>query len=237
MRLAFLMTMSLIFLSGKTLFSHENIIYAVQPKTTTLSSRFETILSGVYSLNNRYVNESGLALSGLYHLRENLAVELQGNWLLRRHNSELYRKITSIETGDIKNAFAVVNYYRATWLLNAALEWSVLYGKLSFYDVALGDVGIYALAGIGLVGLELTDPANSLVSDKILKGNGILPFQFTTPFGVGMRIHFAQHFGLRFELRDNVQVLWAPQGTAQSVTSLYDVSHKIWLTFGVAYVF
>ena len=218
MRLAFLMAMALVLFSGKTAFAREEGVYAVQPKHTALASRFETVFSGVYNLSNRYVSESGLALAGIYHVRENLAIELQGNWFLHRQKSELYEKITALSIGDVKNAFALVNYYRATWLVNAAFQWSILHGKLSFYDVVLGDVGIYALAGIGLMGLELAD-----------SGNGALPFQLTTPFGAGLRRHFAPHFGLRLEVRDNVQVLWTSQSS--------DISHKIWLTLGVAYVF
>jgi outer membrane beta-barrel protein len=226
MRSAFLMAMIVILFLGKTALSLDEGIYVVQPKATALASRFETVLAGVYNLNNRYVSEGGLALAVLYHVRENLAAELQGNWFLKRQNSEIYEKITALSFSDVKNAFAAVNYYRATWLINAAMEWCLLYGKLAFHNVGLGDVGVYTLAGIGVMGLELADSAER-----------VLPFQLTTPFGAGLRVYFARHFGLRLEVRNNVQVLWIPQATVNSASSFYNISHKIWLTLGVTYVF
>jgi len=212
----------------------ENLLYVAQPKSVMLVNRFELVLSGLYNLNNRYVGESGLSLAGIYHINEVIALELQGSWLLNRANSDLFQKIMLAKNNE---AFSLARYYRSVWNLQALVRWNVIYGKISFYDFVLGDLGIYFLAGLGFLGLELVKPDLNSAKPVHLKGHGVLSSQFTTPFGFGLALYFLQHFSIRFEIRDNIQVVWTEKNTGGYDIPLFNISHKMWAMLGVGYVF
>jgi hypothetical protein len=53
-------------------------IYTVQGKQRLVAGSFELAPQIAFSINDRFTAHSGLLLSGIYHLKENVAVELSG---------------------------------------------------------------------------------------------------------------------------------------------------------------
>jgi outer membrane beta-barrel protein len=214
-------------------------VYVVQPKVVGLANHFETVLLASAGLNTRYVGEAGALISLIYHIRESLALELQGGWLFGRYNSSTFSQLSSLKDASgnviIDNdgtaygyKMSPVDYYRVPWLATLNFQWTPFYGKLAFHNLAFGDFGIYFLVGAGVSGLELINPA-SASADVITKG--AIPIQMTTSYGAGIRVHFSSRWGLRLEVRDNVLALWTRD------ESSFDIAHKVNVQLGVSYVF
>lgn len=195
----------------------DNLIYVVQPKNVPLANRGEIVLAGMYNLNNGFVGETGLSLSGLYHLNEIVTLEMQVAGLFNRFNADYYAKVTEFK-------FPLVKYYRTLFLAQFLVDWQLLYGKVSFFDFYLGDLSIYLVSGFGVMGLELPEEKKMV-------------FNLTTPFGVSARLYFANHFSLHLDLRDNVQALQTEKNVAGYATASFSISHKVWAMMGLGYVF
>ena len=203
-------------------------IYVIQVKPRLVSGSFEFAPQYVQSVNDRFTSHLGFLVSGIYHLRENVAFELAGGYLWGR-DSDMTTEIRYKEKLAPEN----VQRYRLNWVATADMQWSPAYGKVILQDLVLGQFNLYLSVGAGATGLYLEDwntpgkPYPELVAAP----------QLTTTFGGGLRFYFTDWLGVRFEVRDYVQPLVAPKEIVDEQYSTFDVSNTVLAQLGVSFVF
>jgi outer membrane beta-barrel protein len=202
-------------------------IFVIQRKPILVAGAFELSPQFVQSVNSRFVDHTGFIFSGIYHIKENVAVEFAaGN--LWSNDTDLTQELIQKE----HLAPEYVKFYELTWLATADLQWSPIYGKLSIYDRVMGEFNLYMSVGAGLTGLRLEnkrdDPGNYLIEDDT---------QLTATYGGGFRFYFTDWFGVRFEVRDYVQALAVYQDQTQTGESSYDVANTVLSQLGLSLIF
>jgi hypothetical protein len=125
-------------------------IYVIQVKPRLVAGSFEFSPQFAQSINDRFTTHTGFIVSGIYHLKENVAFELAGGYLWGR-DTDMTVEIRQKE----RLAPELVQLYRLTWLATADLQWSPIYGKVSLHDLILGQFNIYLSVGAGATGLQL----------------------------------------------------------------------------------
>lgn len=226
-------------------------IFVVQSKPRLVAGSFEFTPQIALSVNDRFTSHSGLILSGIYHLQENVAVELSVGGFFwwddpfgaNDRGPRLGGRDTDM-TVEIRQkerlAPELVQLYRLTWLTTADLQWSPIYGKVSVHDFSLGQFNLYLSVGAGVTGLQLENQqalGEYYVLDGPL-GTDIGPMSLTTTFGGGLRFYFGQYFGVRFEIRDYVNALQVLQSEVTSEPfSTFDVTNTVLAQVGVSFIF
>lgn len=219
--------------------------------TFHLKDRAEFIVQGTYDLQDRYVQQFGMAAQLLYHLEDSLTLGLQGGWMFGQTDAFLYEQLANltnldgspVETPDghpIQFLGPYARYIRKPWFLSADIQWHPLQGRLAFHDVEVGHFQGFFSVGAGLVGLKLLDPnkgANHLVEVPLPHS-----VQFAATFGGGVRIYLGSSFSLHVELKDYVTAVEARTDLAIAPTtpgyySSFYVSHSPQLMAGAGFVF
>lgn len=224
----------------------EETIFVVQGKPFLAQGRFELTPQFAQSVNDSFTSHTGLMVSGLYHLKENVAVEATVGafmWVDERSgNPRLGGRDTdlTVELRQKENlAPERVKLYQFPYLLAANLQWSPMYGKVNIQDFVLGQFNLYLSVGAGIAGLQLetlTPGPNSQTFVELT--SAIAP---TTSFGGGLRFYFTDWLGVRVEVRDYVMPLAVFQSGANAIADAdapsFDVTNLILAQFGVSFVF
>lgn len=226
-------------------------IFVVQSKPRLVAGSFEFAPQLAFSVNDRFTSHTGLILSGIYHMQENVALEVSvGGFFwwddpfgenapgprLGGRDTDMTIEIRQKERLQPE----LVQLYRLTWLTTADLQWSPIYGKVSLHDVQLGQFNLYLSVGAGVTGLQLE---NQQALGEFYRLNGPLgadigPMSLTTTFGGGLRFYFGQYFGVRFEIRDYVNALSVLQEEVTSEAfSTFDVTNTVLAQVGVSFIF
>lgn len=226
-------------------------IYTVQGKQRLVAGSFELAPQVAFSINDRFTAHSGLLLSGIYHLKENVAVELSGGGFMwwddpfgaTDTGPRLGGRDTEM-TVEIRNkerlAPELVQLYRLTWFTTADLQWSPIYGKVAVQGLQLGQFNLYLSVGAGVTGLQLEDQQNLGTYLRLPGplGADIGPMSLTTTFGGGLRFYFGDWFGVRFEIRDYVNALSVlTQDVSSEAISTFDVTNTVLAQAGVSFIF
>jgi outer membrane beta-barrel protein len=226
--------------------TNEETIYVVEAKPHLVRGRFELAPQIVTSLGEQFVAHSGVFLSALYNIRENLAVEVIGgaffwwdsgaypNGRLGGRPADMTLEIRKEGLQPAERA----DLYTYTWLAAADLQFSPLYGKVNFHDVLLGQFNAYLSVGLGVGGLQLeSDKPDEL--EKIPGAfGGNTPMQALASFGGGIRLYFNDRIGLRFEVRDYVAPLAVYKSDVPSLAaSSSDVLNTVLAQLGVSFIF
>ena len=144
-------------------------------------------------------------------LQENLAVEIAGSIFNSGFYSDLATELLDFE----QLAPQEVDLKQMEHFAAISLQYSALYGKLNFYDVAI-DYDVYVTGGFGFVTtLEtcdvIADAAAGCTGGEHLPGRSLWrPADFSDGFkiagnlGLGLRAYFYDFLGVRFEVRDIV---------------------------------
>jgi len=227
--------------------TNEETIFVVQAKPHLVAGRFEIAPQIVQSIGDKFVSHTGVLISGIYHLKENVALEIAGgtfawwdpfgaqpNPRLGGHLADMTLELRKESLSPTEHA----DVYTYTWLAATDLQFSPLYGKVSFHDVALGQFNLYLSVGLGLVGLQLdsTLKADTLVD---LPQPAMAP---TATFGGGVRFYFSEWLGVRIELRDYVAPLSVyaeknPNGVKGDALSSFNVQNLFLAQLGVSFLF
>lgn len=201
----------------------EETIYVVQGKPFLVAGDFEIAPQIAQSVNDSFTSHSGLLISGIYHLKENVAFELAagafGWWdvggpRLGGRDSELTVELREKESLAPER----VKLYQFPWLIAGDAQWSPLYGKVSLHDLVLGQFNLYLSVGASVFGLQL----EALTQNGVTKSYVELPntldvlpaMGLSTTFGGGMRFYFTDWLGIRLEVRDYVIPLAVREGAA-----------------------
>lgn len=230
----------------------EETVYVVQGKRYLVAGNFEISPQFAQSVNDQFTSHTGLLLSGIYHLKENVAFEVAGGifgWWdaagprLGGRDSDL-----TVELRDRESlAPERVKLYQFPWMVAADAQWSPFYGKVSFQDVALAQFNLYLSVGAGVFGLQLeslTRVGDRAPPVELPPTFGSLPpMALSTTFGGGLRFYFADWLGVRLEVRDYVIPLAVRQpsegspGVADADGPTFDVTNLVLAQLGVSFVF
>ena len=218
-------------------------IFAVQYKARLVGGSFEISPQFIQSVNNRFVSHTGMMLSVVYNLGENMAVQgsLGGfGWWDSTNNRPYLGGKETATTKELRDrerlAPELVKLLWHTWVATADLQWSPVYGKVSVHDAILGSFNVYLSVGAGLTGLGISPDS----ADVTLPGpfdSPLPPMTITTTFGGGLRFYFLDWLGVRFELRDYVSALSMPTSIDGVTLSTFEVRNTLLAQLGLSFVF
>jgi outer membrane beta-barrel protein len=195
--------------------TQDDRVKSVQRKLYIKRGRFELAPSVLLNVNDPYYARLGAQVRFAFYPADTLAIALRGA-LIQTLPSDDVRQAT--RTLQSRIFFSVPN-----WSVMGDLEWSPLYGKVSFFNSILHLDG-YVLAGGGVVFTErtgTTDPAT------------MQPRPISPAFDLGI--------GLRFVAKDflsvnvglvNTTYVDTPRGTTKGVTQ-----NLMMLSAGVSFFF
>lgn len=237
-------------------FADTQTTYVIQGRTRLLRSSFEIAPQFLQSVNDRFISHTGLMLSGVYNIKENIAFEASFGAFGWWDDPQQFLNAPSLETGprfggrdtdttaELNNRERLrpelVKLYRLTWLAMGDFQWSPIYGKVSVHDLLLGQFSVYLSVGAGFAGLtnelaeDLPNPAD-IVADPLGLEFGAV--QLTTSIGGGLRFYFLDWLGIRFEIRDYVQPLaLLARQSDEAVQSTFEVRNTLLVQMGVTFV-
>jgi outer membrane beta-barrel protein len=224
----------------------EETIYVVQGKRFLAQGHFELTPQLAISVNDSFTAHTGLLVSGLYHLKENVAVEATAGafgWIDSRSGAPRLGGRDSDLTVELRQkenlAPERVKLYQFPWLFAGNLQWSPMYGKVSVHDLVLGQFNLYLSVGAGIAGLQLETLTPGVAREEFVQLTS--PFAPITSFGGGLRFYFTDWLGVRLEVRDYVMPLAVFQNGANAVEDAdvpsFDVTNLILTQLGVSFVF
>lgn len=239
--------------------TNEETIFVVQSKPFLVGGSFEIAPQIAQTVNDRFTSHTGLLLSAMYHIKENVAVAVTGGvfvWpdtdcfaaggpapttrplcLLGGRDTDLTVEIRDKE----RLAPEHVQLYQLTWMATSDLQWSPAYGKISLHDFVLGQFNLYLSVGAGVVGVQLENdqiPNEFVPIPGPFGSQDLPPVAFTTTLGGGLRFYFTDWLGVRLEIRDYVTPLAVLQRDVPTDTfSTFDVTNTLFAQAGVSFVF
>jgi outer membrane beta-barrel protein len=224
----------------------EETIYVVQGKRFLAQGHFELTPQLAFSVNDSFTSHTGMLVSGLYHLKENVAIEATAGafgWVDSRSGAPRLGGRDSDLTVELRQkenlAPERVKLYQFPWLVAGNLQWSPMYGKVSIHDLVLGQFNLYLSVGAGLAGLQLETLTPGVAAEEFVALTS--PVAPITSFGGGLRFYFTDWLGVRLEVRDYVMPLAVFQNGANAVEDAdvpsFDVTNLILTQLGVSFVF
>lgn len=224
----------------------EETVFVVQGKRFLSQGRFELTPQIAQSVNDQFTSHTGVLVSGLYHLKENVAVEATvgvfGWWDQGGTAPRLGGRDTDL-TIELRQKEQLaperVKLYQFPFLAAGNLQWSPLYGKVNVSDLVLGQFNLYLSVGAGVAGLQLETLTPGPVDKTFVTLNN--PIALTTTFGGGLRFYFTDWLGVRVEVRDYVMPLSVFQSGVNAVADAdaptFDVTNLVLTQLGVSFVF
>lgn len=182
--------------------TQDDRVKSVQRKLYIKRGRFELAPAGIINVNDPYYTRMGVQLRAAFYPADTLAIAARFA-LMQTLPSDDVRQATRTLQSRI---FFSVPYWNAM----ADLEWSPLYGKVSFFNSILHLDG-YLLAGGGVVFTERTgtpDPANN---------DQPRPINPAFDLGLGLRFVVKDFFAVNLGLT-NTTYVDTPRGTTKGVT-------------------
>jgi outer membrane beta-barrel protein len=181
-------------------------VHIVQKKPFADEGRHEFALFPVaVQVNGKFTKHTGSALHYTYHLQENFALQVLGqyNWYSNesRFNLELIDKVR--EQAQAASSLLLV------WGAQAGVEVTPLYGKFAFYDNQLAQFSLVISGGAGFGGsrhLIRPEVDNQVDGEtfKVPARFGSAGTKFLGSVGGGVRLQFGDSYALRLEVKDIV---------------------------------
>jgi outer membrane beta-barrel protein len=167
------------------------------------------------SLNDAFYQKLGGGLGLAYHFNDAFAIQAMGTYSLNLDTSNA-TKYSISPTGDVVIPYAG----KRTYLFDAGLCWSPIYGKISLAAEWILHFDTYVTAGIGGIGGEIkkgtADASN---------------FGFAGVAGLGARVFFDRTFALKMELKD--YMVFTDKVTFKT-QERSDVQHQLMVHFGLS---
>lgn len=186
--------------SGAPLYNPNVAVHIVEAKQFSDAKKREIVLYPVtVQANGKFTQHLGTALGALWHLHENFALKVWGqyNWYSAESsfNSELVNKLRA-------SAQAATSLLWV-WGALGGVEVTPIYGKFAWYESTLGHFSFVVSggAGFGATRLQLrpADPANDVPASY-----GQTAPRFLGNLGAGFRLQLGQRFAIRLEVTDVV---------------------------------
>lgn len=190
--------------SGAPLYNPNVAVHIVERKRFADTGKNELVLyPAAVQVNGKFTQHFGTAGSYVYHLQENFALQLTGqyNWFSSESafNEELVTKVR--EQAQAATSLLL------NWGVQGGVEVTPIYGKFAFYEDNLLSFGVIinAGAGVGSTRHQLkpvtTDATTGQIRPATFGDTGV---RFLGSVGGGFRVQFGDRFAVRLEVRDLV---------------------------------
>jgi len=172
-------------------------VHVVEKRPFSESGRTEIALFGPVQVNSRFTRHAGVSAELAFHLRENLAVQVEGTWFALAVQSGLTEELAH-KVGQAPVASDAL-LLEADALLG--LELMPIYGKLDIFDGKILRLGVYLNAGLGAAKTRLQLRSSDSIGGRSFGDTGIRP---AAGLGGGVRVFLNDRFTIRLELRDRI---------------------------------
>ncbi|MCP3144462.1 outer membrane beta-barrel domain-containing protein [Pyxidicoccus xibeiensis] len=189
---------------GAPLYNPNVSVHIVQKKRFADEGKHELALfPATVQVNGKYTNHAGSALQYIYHLQENFAFQVMGqyNWYSNESsfNLELIDKVR--EQAQAASSLLLV------WGAQAGVEVTPLYGKFAFLNDSLAQFSVVLSGGAGIGStrhLIRPEVANEVDGEtfNVPARFGDTGTKFLGSVGGGFRLQFGESYALRMEVRD-----------------------------------
>ncbi|QSQ15242.1 outer membrane beta-barrel domain-containing protein [Myxococcus landrumensis] len=190
--------------NGAPLYNPNVSLHIVQKKRFADESKHEMALyPAVVQVNGKYTNHAGTALHYSYHLQENFALQVTGqyNW----HTNESDFNLELID--KVREQAQAASSLLLVWGAQAGVEVTPLYGKFAFLDDKLAQFSLVLSGGAGVGStrhLIRPEVANEVEGRRytVPARFGDTGTKFLGSVGGGFRLQFGESYALRLEVRD-----------------------------------
>jgi outer membrane beta-barrel protein len=182
-------------------------VHVVQKKRFADAGKHELVLFPVVpQVNGKYTSHTGTALQYVYHLQENLALQVAGQYHWSTRESGFVEELRDKTASQGLAASSLLLRWGAT----AGVEVTPFYGKFAFYDGILGQFSLVLSGGAGIGStrvllrpeIDREQPDGS--SETIPARYADTGQRFLGTVGGGFRVQLGKRFALRLEARDLV---------------------------------
>jgi len=219
----------------------------VRRQLYSLEGRFEVMLAPVFSAFDKYTRHIGASGGVAYYFTDWLGLEVEGGYAFLSDDRKLLNEILrTAETIEGIERLPLDDLKRMTWWATGGLVFSPLYGKLNLSAELAVSIHLYLVGGAGVAQYHYSkldhteqDPAFDSRFGKVDTDYGMKPSFY---FGGGLRFHFAEHWSVRFEIRDvffhdEYEAQHKPAGVDVEDKTITDFVHTVFLRLGVCYAF
>jgi outer membrane beta-barrel protein len=190
--------------NGAPLYNPNVSVHIVQKKRFADEGKHEfALFPATVQVNGKYTNHAGSALQYTYHLQENFAFQVFGqyNWYSNESdfNLELIDKVR--EQAQAASSLLLV------WGAQAGVEVTPLYGKFAFLNDSLAQFSVVLSGGAGvgstrhLIRPEVTNEVDGQ-RFTVPARFGDTGTKFLGSVGGGFRLQFGESYAVRMEVRD-----------------------------------
>lgn len=189
---------------GAPLYNPNVSVHIVQKKRFADEGHHELVLfPATVQVNGKYTNHAGTALQYVYHLQENFAFQVTGqyNWYSNESNFNLELIDKVREQAQTASSLLLV------WGAQAGVEVTPLYGKFAFLNDSLAQFSVVLSGGAGvgstrhLIRPEVANEVDGQ-SFTVPARFGDTGTKFLGSVGGGFRLQFGENYALRMEVRD-----------------------------------
>lgn len=177
----------------------ENLrLHTVQRKEVSDHGRHEVVLyPAIVQLNPKFTTHVGAGLQYLYHLHENFALQVQGNYFYISEQTSFSDELVRQASQSATAASALT----LQWATTAGFEVTPIYGKFAYYEGNMASFGLVLTGGAGIGQTQV-----QLLSENQAGGPtfGDTGMKFVGQLGAGFRVRFNENFVVRLQVNDLV---------------------------------
>ncbi len=209
-----------------------------------LDGRLEMSLTPAMSIFDKYTRHVGTSLGLAYFFHDYIGLEIEGGYHFVHGDLDLLDEIIRVGETRIEGIerLPLTDLKYMTWWATAGFVLDPLYGKINLSAELDFNFHFYLVGGAGVADYKYTKlrwPPECVPYCKVETSVGIKPSFY---FGGGLRIHFAQSWSVRVEIRDQFfydeydAEIQDAGGTIQD-KKITDFVHITLMRLGVCYSF
>ena len=190
--------------NGAPLYNPNVNVHIVQKKRFADEGKHELVLyPGVVQVNGKFTNHVGTALHYVYHLQENFALQVGGQYNWYSDESDFNLELID----KVREQAQAASSLLLQWGAHAGVEVTPLYGKFAFFNNSLAQFSLVLSGGAG-VGktrhLIRPEVANEVEGQtyQVPARFGDTGNKFLGEVGGGFRVQFGESYAIRLEVRD-----------------------------------
>ena len=190
--------------NGAPLYNPNVNVHIVQKKRFADEGKHELVLyPGVVQVNGKFTNHVGTGLNYVYHLQENFALQVGGQYNWYSDESDFNLELID----KVREQAQAASSLLLQWGAYAGVEVTPLYGKFAFFNNSLAQFSLVLSGGAGIGKtrhLIRPEVANEVEGQtyQVPARFGDTGNKFLGEVGGGFRVQFGESYALRLEVRD-----------------------------------
>ncbi|RKG49262.1 outer membrane beta-barrel domain-containing protein [Corallococcus sp. AB011P] len=190
--------------NGAPLYNPNVNVHIVQKKRFADEGKHELVLyPAAVQVNGKFTNHVGTALNYVYHLQENFALQVGGQYNWYSDESDFNLELID----KVREQAQAASSLLLQWGAHAGVEVTPLYGKFAFFNNSLAQFSLVLSGGAGigktrhLIRPEVANEVDGQTY-QVPARFGDTGNKFLGEVGGGFRVQFGEHYALRLEVRD-----------------------------------